>query len=57
MSAASSFSSTSPATAAKPFRISIVRIFWNTMGFYFLGGAVFKLFNDIFIFISPIIMK
>lgn len=43
--------------ADKPFQISILKIIWSSFAYYFVTGSLFKLFNDVAIFISPMIMK
>ena len=41
----------------KPQKVSILRLIWASLAYYFVTGALFKLFNDVFIFINPMIMK
>ena len=41
----------------KPLQVSILSLIWASLAYYFVTGAFFKVFNDIFIFINPMIMK
>ena len=41
----------------KPLKVSILSLIWSSLGYYFVTGACFKVFNDLFIFINPMIMK
>lgn len=46
----------SASRTAHSFHLNTLRIIWSTLGVYFVGGAVFKLLHDMFMFINPIIM-
>ena len=41
----------------KPLQVSILKLIWASFAYYFVTGALFKVFNDVFIFINPMIMK
>lgn len=39
------------------FNVNIIKIIFQTLRRYFLVGSFFKIFNDILIFVNPILMK
>lgn len=44
-------------SSGKPLQVSVLRLIWASLSYYFVTGACFKVFNDVFIFINPMIMK
>ena len=41
----------------KRFKVNIIKVIWSTLKYYFIPGSLAKIFNDIFVFANPMVLK
>ncbi|KAH9522434.1 Mrp-4p [Dermatophagoides farinae] len=41
----------------KRFKVNIIKVIWSTLKYYFIPGSLAKVFNDIFVFANPMVLK